>query len=58
MENQQLRVDYIQIDKRIFSELEKHLHINSTLQEQVLDITSDVNYETSFFQILLIVSTE
>ena len=32
--------DYIQIDKRILSELEESLYINSTLQELVLDITS------------------
>ena len=32
--------DYIQIDKRILSELEESLYINSTLQELVLDIRS------------------
>ena len=35
--------DYIQIDKRIFSELEESLYINSTLQELVLDISSYVS---------------
>ena len=34
--------DYIQIDKRILSELEESLYINSTLQELVLDIRSVV----------------
>ena len=48
MENGQLREDYIQIDKRIFSELEEHLYINSTLQELVLDIATNIKYETSF----------
>ena len=35
--------DYIQIDKRILSELEESLYINSTLQELVLDIESYVS---------------
>ena len=39
----------MKIDKRIFSEFEEHLYINSTLQELELDITSDIKYKTSFF---------
>ena len=35
--------DYIQIDKRILSELEESIYINSTLQELVLDIRSLVS---------------
>ena len=34
--------DYIQIDKRILSELEESLYINSTLQELVLNIISSI----------------
>ena len=36
-------IDYIQIDKRILSELEESLYINSTLQELVLDIRKYVS---------------
>ena len=40
--------DYIRIDKMIVSELEECLHINSTLQELVLVIVSDVWNVPSF----------
>ena len=40
--------DYIQIDKRILSELEESLHINNTLKELVLDIANDISDISSF----------
>ena len=43
-----LEEDYIQLDKRLLSELEETLYINSTLHELVLDIESHIFSIPSF----------